>query len=442
MSQPLTAITEHYIRLSDLRPKTETIYRAATRAFVRHFGETATLEDVDREQIIDWRKQLLDEGLSKRSWNTYSSHLKTIAKHGIEEGLVKVLRNPFHKTSVIPPKKQKKTVQQSAIERARQILVMLQDDERRLHKRAKITPAWFWLVVFETFHMTGIRLNALLCIRLKDIDFEQELMLIRGELEKTHRDFSVPIPADLLPHLRRLVAAAHSCGFEPDDQLFNVNRFSVYYRREEMNDNQVEAMYTKLIKMTGVRMTPHRFRHTLASDMMRQPERNLHLVKQLLNHSNLATTMEYIEPDYEVMRNAMEERIVAAKAKRRVIVRVDNTPQLSRQPAQHLLASPAPAVPLVEAPLPTAPLLLEHQANTLDSSPDECELERLQGNGSTLIHEQLLQLARLLQGYDGREGIASLLSQGIFEANDPLHGSPLKRSQSIKVPPVARRSTG
>ncbi|EGH49676.1 hypothetical protein PSYPI_47718, partial [Pseudomonas syringae pv. pisi str. 1704B] len=40
------------------------------------------------------------------------------------------------------------------------------------------------------------------------------------------------------------------------------------------------------------------FRHTIASEMMRQPERNIHITKNLLNHSNIATTMEYIEPDY------------------------------------------------------------------------------------------------------------------------------------------------
>jgi hypothetical protein len=55
-------------------------------------------------------------------------------------------------------------------------------------------------------------------------------------------------------------------------------------------------------------MTPHRFRHTLATDLMRQPERNIHLTKALLNHSNIATTMSYIEVDYEHMRAVLDER--------------------------------------------------------------------------------------------------------------------------------------
>ncbi len=75
-----------------------------------------------------------------------------------------------------------------------------------------------------------------------------------------------------------------------------------------MNIDQVEGMYRKLIEKMGVRMTPHRFRHTLATDLMRQPERNIHLTKSLLNHSNIATTLAYIETDYDHMRAVLHER--------------------------------------------------------------------------------------------------------------------------------------
>ena len=69
-------------------------------------------------------------------------------------------------------------------------------------------------------------------------------------------------------------------------------------------------------------MTPHRFRHTLATDLMKQPERNIHLTKSLLNHSNLATTMNYIEADYDHMRAVLHERSRAQGALSRV-TRVD-----------------------------------------------------------------------------------------------------------------------
>ncbi|MFA0997255.1 tyrosine recombinase XerC, partial [Pseudomonas syringae] len=248
------------------------------------------------------------ERVSKRSWNTYSSHLRTVYRYAMEHGLVDLKVNPLKETRVTPTKRPKKTINTDAIVRARNWLNILVQDERATGNRTEITPAWFWLAVFEMFYYTGIRLNALICLRYADIDMGQRLIRVRGETEKTHREFMIPIPDGLMPHLKLLMEIAHKVGFAPTDQIFNVNRFSGHYSRSQMNSNQVEAMYKKLTAMTGVRMTPHRFRHTIASEMMRQPERNIHITKNLLNHSNIATTMEYIEPDYDVMREVMNER--------------------------------------------------------------------------------------------------------------------------------------
>ncbi|MCY3112317.1 site-specific integrase, partial [Acinetobacter baumannii] len=176
--------------------------------------------------------------------------------------------NPFKKTSVIPPKRASKTINGDAIQRARNWLISLVGQERCTHERSQITPAWFWLSVFELFYYTGIRLNALLCLRYKDIDWDSQMILVRGETEKTHREFFLPIMEGLAPHLSRILGEAEKIGFSPDDQLFNVNRFSRHFHGKEMNIDQVESMYGKLTDKIGVRMTPHRFRHTLATDLM------------------------------------------------------------------------------------------------------------------------------------------------------------------------------
>lgn len=205
--------------------------------------------------------------------------------------------------------------------------------ERCTGERARITPAWFWLCTFEVFYYTGIRLNALLCIRKRDIDWNNQLILIRGETEKTHKEFVVPITEGLVPHLSRLLQEADRAGFADDDQLFNVNRFSPHYKSKVMNSDQVEAMYRKLTEQVGVRMTPHRFRHTLATDLMKAPERNIHLTKCLLNHSNIQTTMSYIEADYDHMRAVLHARSLAQGALENVRkVDYSGSPQASAKP--------------------------------------------------------------------------------------------------------------
>ncbi|MDQ7912352.1 site-specific integrase [Pseudomonas sp. 102515] len=126
---------------------------------------------------------------------------------------------------------------------------------------------------------------------------------IRSEGDKTHKEFFLPISGPLYEHIDRAIAWADSLHFKATDQLFNVNRFSSHYRRETMDIHQIEARYRKLMALVGTRMTPHRFRHTLASGLMRQADRNIHVAKALLNHSSIATTMEYIETDPHQMRH-------------------------------------------------------------------------------------------------------------------------------------------
>lgn len=317
-------LAQEYIFAHDLRTASATIYLAATRALIRHFG-AVDVEAIDHRSILAWRRKVLENGLSKRSWNTYSNHLRTIWGYGLEHGiLTHTSINPFKKTTVIPPKRPSKTVAGDAIQQARSWLTSLVSSEQCTGDRSKITPAWFWLATFEMFYYTGIRLNALLCVRYKDIDWDRQMILVRGETEKTHREFSVPIMEGLAPHLRRILDEARSADFAPEDQLFNVNRFSRHYRCNEMNIDQVEAMYRKLTDKIAVRMTPHRFRHTLATDLMKQPERNIHLTKSLLNHTNIATTMNYIEADYDHMRIVLHERSLAQGALKHVR-RVDDS---------------------------------------------------------------------------------------------------------------------
>lgn len=101
-------LTEEYIFAHDLRPASAKIYRASTKALLKHF-RTASVEEIDHRAVLTWRKKVLENGLSKRSWNTYSNHLRTVWGYAIEHGLMThTTINPFKKTSVIPPKRSKK----------------------------------------------------------------------------------------------------------------------------------------------------------------------------------------------------------------------------------------------------------------------------------------------------------------------------------------------
>ncbi|MGP5739580.1 site-specific integrase [Pseudomonas aeruginosa] len=401
-------LTEEYIFAHDLREASAKIYRAATKALLKHFGPTATVQDVDHRAVLGWRRKVLEQGLSKRSWNTYSNHLRTIWGYAIEHELVTHSQvNPFRKTTVIPPRRASKTVAAEAILRARNWLNMQDGAERCTGERARITPAWFWLCTFEVFYYTGIRLNALLCIRKRDIDWDNQLILIRGETEKTHKEFVVPITEGLVPHLSRLLQEADRAGFADDDQLFNVNRFSPHYKSKGMNSDQVEAMYRKLTEKVGVRMTPHRFRHTLATDLMKAPERNIHLTKCLLNHSNIQTTMSYIEADYDHMRAVLHARSLAQGALENVRkVDYSGSTQASAKPKPcgQPLARVSEAPPLEARTEPVEPR--EHTPGTgIQGGPTAWEAEALPQPPDTF--EQSVLFTLMAQHLSNRAASAS-----------------------------------
>ena len=174
-------LLQEYLVDHDLRQASAKIYGAAMKSLEKHFGKAVDVETIDRRDILAWRNKVIEGGLSKRSWNTYSNHLRTIWGYGIEYGILSNAgANPFKKTAVIAPKRPSKIIAGEAIHQARRWLKSLTDQEASNGERARITPAWFWLSTFEMFYYTGIRLNALLCIRLQDVDWDRQLILVRG----------------------------------------------------------------------------------------------------------------------------------------------------------------------------------------------------------------------------------------------------------------------
>ncbi|KMW73408.1 hypothetical protein TI10_10110 [Photorhabdus luminescens subsp. luminescens] len=57
-------------------------------------------------------------------------------------------------------------------------------------------------------------------------------------------------------------------------------------------------------------MGPHRFRHTLATELMKAPDRNLQMVRGLLGHRSITTTMEYIDINLDIAGRALERELM------------------------------------------------------------------------------------------------------------------------------------
>jgi len=114
----------------------------------------------------------------------------------------------------------------------------------------------------------------------------------------------------------------------------------------------------------------------------------IHLTKCLLNHSNIATTMTYIQVDYDHMRSVLHERSVMQGALRRVRREdTSNTPSIQTRSRQLTTGSPPSEVP---------PRSQEQISKDVGQTSD-IELEKILNYVADCINQRHEQISRLAQ---------------------------------------------
>lgn len=112
---------------------------------------------------------------------------------------------------------------------------------------------------------------------------------------------------DLGPRLEHFYHLLVRKGAKAEDQLFNINHFNLKNGLGKNMDHQpLRDFFRILSKECGYVISPHRFRYTIATDMMKRLERSLNDVQMLLGHSNLVVTLEYVEANIDSMRRNRE----------------------------------------------------------------------------------------------------------------------------------------
>lgn len=298
----ISELLSSYLNDKHLKKSTCVSYGVASRALIRRFGDCLA-EEIDRAAILQWRAEVLDVTLKGVSWNTYMRQLRILYQFAGQAGWIAPVSNPFENTQVRCLKRPNKTVKKETIRFARGYLDILQKQENEWHQISEIHPAWFWRSVFETLVCTGIRASELLHLRMCDIDLKEGLLRVAAEFSKNYHERKIPMHESLKPYISQLVFNARKKHVELKQQLFNVNVFSVRHGRDEMDMNQLSAFFKRLSRHAPERISPHRLRHTIATELMRDPDRNIHTVKHIMGHQNIATTMKYVAVNHAQMRD-------------------------------------------------------------------------------------------------------------------------------------------
>lgn len=153
------------------------------------------------------------------------------------------------------------------------------------------------ILIIEMFYSTGIRLSELVNIKLKDINFNEKSIKIKGKGSK-----------------ERYVFYGRECEIYLDDYINNSRAFYLKGDNEYLFINQkgnkitqsgIEYIIKKILDQSGIKthLTPHVLRHTFATHMLNEGA-DLMTVKELLGHSNISTTGIYTHVSNEQLRRA------------------------------------------------------------------------------------------------------------------------------------------
>ncbi|ENP1270500.1 site-specific integrase [Salmonella enterica] len=314
-------LKEDYYLNKQLRTATIWSYDKVTQTFVRFMDKDVCPEDITRRDVLMWRDSILRQRkLSTWTWNNKVRHLRALYAWGIKNGLLATEENPFHGVVVRPEQKLKKVLTESQVD---QVYAVMERFERMENQgeappycRCSLVPVRFWRVVLDMLQFSGMRQNQLIHLRLKDICFEQNIITLRVESAKNYRENRIPLISVLRPGLLQLADELRLRGMRPEDQFFNVGFLTGRHEDGGMSVQTLRGFFRRLSRECHFNVSPHRFRHTIATELMKLPDSNLQTVKNLLGHSSISTTLEYVDGNVDTVREALEARFAAKKKKK------------------------------------------------------------------------------------------------------------------------------
>lgn len=300
MSVNFILLLEDFFAYHVLRADSQMTYKKIIHYFVQS-NQNISPESLTKEDVINWRRQVLAK-IKPVSWNTYARHLHALINFGIKQKILTRTDNPFHNVQIKSDNKSMKYLNDHQIAHLENFM-----NECHKYKKLKfVKPIWFFITLIKSFQYTGMRKRQLLNLKLQDIKIDEGIIYIDGVFNKNHKSHQIPISSKLRPYLVELLEAHRKLNSHMSEQLFNINCFK--YKKiqlRKMSIYQVDAIFRYLSEQLNFKISPHRFRHTVATTILKNSN-NIYMAQKILGHQSVRTTMQYIGHDIELLRSGIE----------------------------------------------------------------------------------------------------------------------------------------
>lgn len=155
--------------------------------------------------------------------------------------------------------------------------------------------------IVEVLYSTGCRVSELEHLNISDVDFETKEVILFGKGSK-HRISYLNAKAEVA--LKDYLEDRND-----DNEALLVYDKKPYGRLKKPGIELIIKKIMQRVDGVNVHVTPHVFRHTLASESLNRGM-NVVEVSKLLGHSKLETTMEYITTNSTSIKNSYQKSIV------------------------------------------------------------------------------------------------------------------------------------
>lgn len=281
---------ENYVLEKMPRKATVKSYETAVKVFTADTGITDLME-ITKQSLLRWRVDVVERA-SETSWNTYLRHMRALGNYAVKEEVLET--NIFKEVGFLKaPKKSKKVVDQVTLAKAVDII---------RNNPSRYKPVWFWKVVLETLYYTGIRRRQIIGIRWSDLNFQQHTIRLRSDSSKNAKEWVIPMfqAEEGLRELQKRTMKLKG-SLDQEGQVFNVTLFNCRYKSSEMKVDNISGFFRKITDdlPEAESISSHRLRHTFGTETAKTGD--IRTVQEMMGHSDIRTTCEYIHPDLQQM---------------------------------------------------------------------------------------------------------------------------------------------
>jgi integrase/recombinase XerC len=144
--------------------------------------------------------------------------------------------------------------------------------------------------MLEMFYSCGLRLSELAGLDLIDIDFNQQLIKVRG---KGRKERIVPIGAPAIKSVREYLEKAGELRKEPAADVFKTPLF-LNAQGKRITTRSIARIVNESTDKSNIgrKISPHAFRHSFATHLLNAGA-DLRSIQELLGHESLSTTQKY-----------------------------------------------------------------------------------------------------------------------------------------------------